>query len=98
MRARGEKPAGLELAGDDGYKTTAVDMADWKNPGDLEFCYVIVWAHTRCKVQSIKREGDHAIITMLQPHFTHAKTKEGVNVAQSRPNRPHLHRKRAGTA
>jgi hypothetical protein len=80
-RARGAKPAGLELAGEDGYTTTAVNMADWKNPGDLEFCYAIEWAHTRCKVQSIKREGGKAIITMLQPHFTQAKTKEGVTVA-----------------
>jgi hypothetical protein len=79
-RARGDAPAGLTLAGEDGYTTTAVEMADWKNPGDLEFCYVCAWAHTRCKLQSIKREGDQAIITMLQPYFTHAKTKEGVNV------------------
>jgi hypothetical protein len=82
-RAWGEKPAGLEFAGEDGYKTTAVDMADWKNPGDMEFCYRVVWAHTRCKVQSIKREGDHAIITMLQPHFSNAKAKEGVNIANA---------------
>jgi hypothetical protein len=82
-RARGEKPAGLEFAGDNGYKTTAVAMADWKNPGDVEFCYQVVWAHTRCKVQSIKREGDHAIITMLQPHFSNAKAKEGVNIANA---------------
>ena len=57
-------------------------MADWKNPGDLEFCYVVVWAHTRCKVQNIKRQGDHAIITMLQPHFTNARIKEGVGVSR----------------
>ena len=80
IRARGEKPAGLELIGDDGYKTTAVEMASWNNPSDLEFCYQNVWAHTRCKVQGIKREGDRAIITMLQPCFTYAKTKEGANV------------------
>jgi hypothetical protein len=88
MRSRGEKPAGLELAGEDGYTTTAADMADWKNPSDLEFCYAIEWAHTRCKVQSIKREGGKAIITMLQPHFTHAKTKEGVNVVA--PQQMHI--------
>ena len=61
-------------------QTTAVEMADWKNPADIEFCYYVVWCHTRCKVQSIQREGDHAIITMLQPHFTHAREKEGVQV------------------
>jgi len=80
-RARGEMPAGLTLSGDDGYTTTAATMADWKRPGDLEFCYVCAWAHTRCKVQDIRRDGDHAVITMRQPQFTYAKTKEGVNVA-----------------
>lgn len=40
-RARGEKPADLELVGDDGYTTTAVDMANWKNPDDIEFCYLV---------------------------------------------------------
>jgi hypothetical protein len=82
VRARGEKPAGLELRGADGYTTTAVEMADWKNPSDLEFCYFVIWCHTRCKVQGIKREGNQASITMLQPQFAHAKTKEGVNVVK----------------
>jgi hypothetical protein len=80
VRARGKMPAGLELTGNDGYKTTDVGMADWKNPDDVEFCYVISWTHTRCKVKSIKRDGDHAVITMLQPFFRLAKEKEGVNV------------------
>jgi hypothetical protein len=55
-------------------------MADWKNPGDIEFCYYVVWCHTRCKVKDIKREGDRATVTMLQPHFTNAREKEGVQV------------------
>ena len=80
-RARGEMPAGLTLSGDDGYTTTAATMADWKHPGDVEFCYVCAWAHTRCKVQDIRREGGNAVITMRQPQFTYAKTKEGVNIA-----------------
>jgi hypothetical protein len=79
-RARGKSPAGLEPLGNDGYKTADVAMADWKNPDDLEICYQVVWSHTRCKVQSIKREGDRAIITMLQPYFTHARTKEGTQL------------------
>ena len=90
VRARGEVPANLEQLGDDGYKTTAVDMAGWKNPGDIEFCYLVVWAHTRCKVQSIKRVGDHAVITMLQPHFSNAKAKEGVNIITDSKNHPDL--------
>jgi hypothetical protein len=80
-RARGEMPAGLTLSGDDGYTTTAATMADWKHPGDVEFCYVCAWAHTRCKVQDIRREGGNAVITMRQPEFTYAKNKEGVNIA-----------------
>lgn len=80
-RARGEMPADLELAGDNGYTTSAVDMADWKNPSDLEFCYLNIWSHARCKVQDIIRDGDKAVITMLQPYFTHAKTKEGVQIS-----------------
>jgi hypothetical protein len=88
IRARGDQPAGLEAAGDEAYKTTAVEMAEWRNPGDLEFCYPVIWAHTRCKVQAIKRDGDHAIITMLQPHFSHARAKEGVNVTN--PDRIYL--------
>jgi hypothetical protein len=80
-RARGAVPAGLTLSGEDGYTTTAVSMADWKRPSDLEICYVCAWAHTRCKVRDIRREGDNAVITMRQPQFTYAKTKEGVNIA-----------------
>lgn len=79
-RARGEKPAELELSGNDGYTTSAVAMADWRNPGDIELCYVVIWCHTRCKVQSIRREGDHAKIAMLQPHFGNAKVKQGMNI------------------
>ncbi|MEN6451745.1 MAG: right-handed parallel beta-helix repeat-containing protein [Thermoguttaceae bacterium] len=87
-RARGPAPANLKLAGENGYTTTDVSMADWRSPGDIEFCYLTVWAHCRCKVQSVKRDGDKAVITMLQPYFTHAKTKEGVRVS----NPAHLQR------
>jgi hypothetical protein len=79
-RAKGDVPAGLESRGDEGYSTTDVGMADWKNPGDLEFCYQVVWAHSRCKVESITRDGDRAVITMLQPYFTQARAKEGVQI------------------
>ncbi len=78
--SRGGGLAGAERVGNEGYRTTAVDMAGWRNPADIEFCYVVTWAHTRCKVQSIRREGDRAVIAMLQPYFTHARTKEGVQV------------------
>lgn len=81
IRAAGKPSADLKLEGDDGYTTNDVGMADWKNPGDIEFCYVNIWANTRCKVSGIRREGQHAVITMLQPHFNNAKAKEGVNIA-----------------
>ncbi|MBN1911959.1 MAG: right-handed parallel beta-helix repeat-containing protein [Pirellulales bacterium] len=92
VRARGDVPANMALHGDVGYMTTDVAMADWKNPGDLEFCFFVVWCHTRCKVKSIRRDGDHAIVTMLQPHFKIARTKQGVQV--NLPNRlsPSVHR------
>ena len=79
-RAKGEKPAKLELSGKHGYTTAAVEMANWKNPGDIELCYVAIWCHTRCKVQDIHREGDHAKITMLEPHFGNAKMKQGMDI------------------
>ena len=60
-RARDDKPAELKLVGEDGYTTTATNMADWKNHSDMELCYKVEWAHIRCKVQSIKREGDKAV-------------------------------------
>ncbi len=80
IRARGAPPAGLKRVDNVGYTTTAVDMAGWKNPGDLEFCYVVVWCHSRCKVAAVRRQGAQAVVTMLQPYFTHARTKEGVQV------------------
>ena len=78
IRARGGPPAGLKRLGNTGYTTTAVEMANWKNPADLEFCYVVVWDHTRCRVAGIRRQGDQAVVSMLQPYFQHARTKEGV--------------------
>ena len=56
-------------------------ITDWRADANVEFCYNVVWAHTRCKVASICREGDHAVVAMLQPYFTHARTKEGVQAA-----------------
>ena len=86
IRARGPAPAGIKLFGADGFKTTQVAMADWRNPSDIELCFYVLWGplkawtHTRCKVQSIHREGIEAVIQMLQPHFTMARTKQGVVV------------------
>ncbi|MGB2819489.1 MAG: right-handed parallel beta-helix repeat-containing protein [Phycisphaerae bacterium] len=80
IRAKGYAPPGIQLRGADGYKLPKADMAGWGNQDDIEFCYFVTWTHSRCKVKSIAKEGDGAIVTMLQPHFTMARTKEGVQV------------------
>ena len=80
VRARGKAPPGIALHGQDGYTTTNADMANWRNPGDIELCYHVVWTHSRCRVDSIKRHGEHAVLTMAQPHFMLARSKEGVRV------------------
>jgi hypothetical protein len=80
VRARGKPPAGLARQGDKGYRTSQGSMAGWKNPSDIEFCYQVVWCHTRCKVRAIRREGSEAVITMQQPAFRLALHKEGVRI------------------
>ena len=86
VRARGGPLPDVEMAGEDGHKTSAAEMADWGNQEDVELLYYVMWGqvkawtHTRCKVKKITRDGDHALLTMLQPYFTEAKTKEGVRV------------------
>ncbi|HOW73949.1 MAG TPA: right-handed parallel beta-helix repeat-containing protein [Phycisphaerae bacterium] len=80
IRAQGPPPNGITLHGQDGYMTATAEMANWRNPTDIEFCYLVVWAHSRCKVAQIAKDGDHAVILMLQPWFTMARKKEGVNV------------------
>ncbi len=79
-RARGPIPDGLKLQGNDGYLTTQGKLADWANPGEIEFCYPVVWTLTRCKVKSIRRRDAGAFIEMQKPYFEHARTKEGVRV------------------
>ncbi len=79
-RARGNPPPGIALHGSDGYRLPKPDMAAWGNQDDIEFCYLVTWTHSRCKVKSIVKDGDGAVVAMLQPHFTMARTKEGVQV------------------
>jgi hypothetical protein len=86
VRARGPAPKNLQLFEKDGYETTDIDIAGWRNPGDIELCYDVVWCHTRCKVQSIQREGKRAILRMAEPHFSQAKAKEGVNIHDVAPD------------
>lgn len=77
----GGLPEGSGLLDNEGYRTPAAAMANWRNQGDIEFCYTVDWTHTRCRVESITREGDQAVVKMLQPYFLHARTKEGVQAA-----------------
>ena len=69
---------GIEMFGENGYRTADAGIAEWRNPGDIEFCYYAAWCHTRCKVESIVRDGSHAIIRMVQPQFMLARHKEGM--------------------
>ncbi len=78
--ARSGGVPGIEPNGNEGYRTKVVRLADWHNIGDVEFCYITGWNHTRCRVLGVGLEGDRAVVRMLQPYFTHARTKEGTQV------------------
>jgi len=80
IRARGSVPPGLIRSGDDGYRTSLLAMASWKNASDVEFCYEVVWCHTRCKVQAIRGDKSEAVVVMQQPAFRLARNKEGVQI------------------
>jgi hypothetical protein len=82
-RASCPVPAGLELFGNDGYRTRDLKVLQWRNVTDIEFCYLVTWAHSRCKVASIQPDAadkTRAVILMQQPTFTMARSKEGVQV------------------
>jgi hypothetical protein len=84
IRAYCPAPKGLELVGDDGYRTSDLKVLQWRNVADIEFCYLVTWAHSRCKVSSVVADAAdkaRAVIIMQQPTFTMARTKEGVQVA-----------------
>lgn len=80
IRARGKPPADLVRLGDEGYRTSQVSLSNWRNPSDIELCYPVVWSHSRCKIETIRREGSQATITMQQPTFRLARNKEGVQI------------------
>jgi len=78
-RARGELPD-AELIGESAYRTSLGELAEWRHPSEIELCYNAVWCHTRCKVESVQRDGDGALITMLAPYFRLARKREGAQV------------------
>ena len=79
-RARIEAPVGLEPWGLHGYRTRNDEVAEWPNPEDIEFCYTNIWCHTRCNVAAIRRNRDYAEISMQQPYFVLANTREGAQI------------------
>jgi len=84
VRARGPAPTGLEPAGNAGYRTRDLQVLQWRNVEDVEFCSLVVWFHSRCKIAAVVPDGQdktRAVIQMQQPTFTMARTKEGVRVA-----------------
>jgi hypothetical protein len=84
LRASCPVPRGLELLGNNGYRTSDLEVLQWRNVADIEFCYLVTWSHSRCKVASVQPDATDkttAVITMEQPTFTIARTKEGVQVA-----------------
>ncbi len=60
-----------------GYTTTDAKLAGWGNPADIEFGYYNSWTHMICRIASITREGDGAVITMAEPGFLLASKKGG---------------------
>ena len=75
VRARGQVPGGIERAGEyqeyttysgthrayRGYKSSAVEMADWRNLQDVEFVYDILWVHRISPIASIEKVSDSEI-------------------------------------
>ncbi len=82
VRARGKPITDLELYGEDGFRTKRTELADWQRPCDLELCYRTAWAYTRVKVASIIRDGDYAIVRMVQPQFMLTRKKEGKQIEE----------------
>jgi hypothetical protein len=86
QRARGDCPEGVERYGslefidaDAGHLFPDPAIAGWRNPADIEFHYLVVWAHMICKVDSIERTDDgRARVHMQRPWFFLASKKEGV--------------------
>lgn len=81
IRARGGALEGGEFYGTDGYKTTNIEMANWRNQDDIEFVYETQWERSIGKVAHITKQGSSAIVTMQQPYFTLLRIKDGIRPA-----------------
>ncbi len=80
VRARGGALPGAEFYGNRAFKTTDVSMAQWINPGDIELVFDIQWERNICKVAGITPAPSGAILNMLEPYFTIARLKEGMQI------------------
>jgi len=61
-----------------GFRTSNGAMAKWRNPSDIELGFFLWWSHMICRVESIRPDGDGAILSMAQPGFLFACRKGGV--------------------
>ena len=65
----GYRPGRLDKIAPAGYTTPDAKLADWKNPGDMEFGFFSSWSHKIAKVEKITKTATGAIIEMAQPGF-----------------------------
>ncbi len=78
--SRGGNLPDADFAACEGYVSSAVEMAEWGNPQDLELVFVKTWSQMRYLVRELRREGDILLVLMKQPQFYHGRFKEGVTV------------------
>jgi hypothetical protein len=78
--ARGGELPDAEFLHAEGFSSSALEMAQWRRPNDLELVFVNVWSHMRYKVRELRREGETLVILMRQPEFLHGRFKEGMPV------------------
>lgn len=75
-------PGTLENIAPAGYTTPDAKIADWRNPGDMEFGYYTSWTHMISKIEKITRTGNGALIAMSQPGFFLNSMKGGSRASQ----------------
>lgn len=73
----GHFPGTLENIQPAGYTASDGGLASWRNPGDMEFGYYLVWSHAIAKVEKITASDGGALIDMAQPGFFLCHRKGG---------------------
>jgi hypothetical protein len=72
-------PGTLVNFGKAGFTAPDATLADWRNPGDMEFGFFNSWTHSIAKVESITKDAaTGVIIEMSQPGFFLCCNKGGV--------------------